>query len=89
MKKRKDIKRMSTAMIKVKSPLKNGEGDDKKEKYRKNTEFNKYAMKKGISPNFDAMPDSVQLKAMEKFYGNPANVKMMNKAQSEYFKNKR
>ena len=30
MKERKDLKRMSAAMMRVKSPLKNGDGDDKK-----------------------------------------------------------
>ena len=34
MKKRKDLQRMSAAMMKVKSPLKNGEGDDKKFQYK-------------------------------------------------------
>jgi len=34
MKERKDLQRMSAAMMKVKSPLKNGEGDDKKFQYK-------------------------------------------------------
>lgn len=34
MKERKDLKRMSAAMMKIKSPLKNGEGDDKKFQYK-------------------------------------------------------
>ena len=56
--------------------------------YAKNIEFNQYAMKTGISPNFDAMPDSTKTQAMENFYGNSANVRMMNKAQETYFANK-
>jgi len=59
---------------------------DKTDKYAENAEFNKHAMETGISPNFDAMSDSLQIKEMEKFYSNPANVKMMNEEQEKYFK---
>tara|TARA_Y100001970_G_C14079662_1_gene773967 strand:- start:127 stop:495 length:369 start_codon:yes stop_codon:yes gene_type:complete len=41
---RKDLQRMSAAMMKIKSPLKNGEGDDKKFQY-KYSEENKMKQK--------------------------------------------
>ena len=63
--------------------------------FEKAAEFNKYAMQKGISPNFGSInaADTTEYKtmatdAMKKFYSNPANVKMMNREQEKYFKNK-
>lgn len=63
--------------------------------FEKAAEFNKYAMQKGISPNFDSIQaaDTTEYKqqhldAMKKFYSNPDNVRMMNREQEKYFKNK-
>jgi len=64
-------------------------------KFEKAAEFNKYAMQKGISPNFDSIKaaDTTEykqqhLEAMKKFYSNPANVSMMKREKEKYFKNK-
>lgn len=63
--------------------------------FDKAAEFNKYAMQKGISPNFDSIKaaDTTEykqqhLEAMKKFYSNPANVRMMKREKEKYFKNK-
>ena len=59
------------------------------EKYKRAEEFNKYAMKTGISPNFDAMPDSSRTQAMTDFYSNKSNVRRMNRLQRQYFRKKK
>ena len=49
---------------------------DREKQIARNKEFNAYAEKQG-------------LKNYEKFYGNKANVNMLNKKQAEYFKGKK
>lgn len=62
----------------------------KKTKFDKAKEYNKYAMEKGISPNFDSIKKAdgymAESEAMKKFYSNPENVKKMNEGQKNYFK---
>jgi len=75
-----------------KSPSKMKNPTDKKAKYAKAKEFNKYAMEKGISPNFDSIRKAdgymAESDAMKKFYSNPENVRKMNQGQKEYFSSK-
>ena len=59
------------------------------EKYKRAGEFNKYAMETGISPNFDAMPDSSRTQAMTDFYSDKSNVRKMNRLQKQYFRKKK
>ena len=59
------------------------------EKYKRAEEFNKYAMETGISPNFDAMPDSSRTQAMTDFYSDKSNVRKMNRLQRQYFRKKK
>lgn len=60
--------------------------------YAKAKEFNKYAMEKGISPNFDSIRKAdgymAESDAMTKFYSNPDNVRKMKQGQKEYFSSK-
>ena len=60
--------------------------------YAKAKEFNKYAMEKGISPNFDSIRKAdgymAESNAMTKFYSNPDNVRKMKEGQKEYFSSK-
>jgi hypothetical protein len=62
----------------------------KKTKFDKAKEFNKYAMEKGISPNFDSIRKAdgymAESEAMKNFYSKPENVKKMNEGQKNYFK---
>tara|TARA_A100001201_G_scaffold139315_2_gene131124 strand:+ start:81 stop:1406 length:1326 start_codon:yes stop_codon:yes gene_type:complete len=62
------------------------------DKFQKAELFNKYAMQKGISPNFDSIRKAdgyeAESDAMTKFYKNPANVKMMNREQKKFYSNK-
>ncbi len=55
---------------------------DREKKIARNTEFNAYARKTGLLPTFKST------EKMEKWYGNKANVNMLNRKQAEYFKNK-
>ena len=55
---------------------------DREKKIARNTEFNAHAKKTGILPTFNSTQE------MEKWYGNKANVNMLNKKQAEYFKKK-
>jgi len=72
------------------SPMKQNTGlkdkintlSDRKKKIAQNTEFNAYAIKEGILPNFNSTEEK------EKWYSNKANVNMLNRKQAEYFKNK-
>ncbi len=63
---------------------------DKQVGYARAKEFNKYAMEKGISPNFDSIRKAdgymAESNAMTKFYSNPDNVRKMKEGQKEYFK---
>ena len=63
---------------------------DKQTKYAKAKEFNRYAMEKGISPNFDSIRKAggymAESEAMTKFYSNPDNVRKMKEGQEKYFK---
>ena len=59
----------------------------------RNTEFNEYARKKGIIPNFYKIPYGEpgyedQKERMKKFYSNKENLKMIEREQDKYFKNK-
>ena len=62
----------------------------KKTKFDKAKEFNKYAMEKGISPNFDSIRKAdgymAESEAMKNFYSKPEHVKKMNEGQKNYFK---
>jgi len=64
----------------------------KQVKYAKAKEFNKYAIEKGISPNFDSIRKAdgymAESDAMTKFYSNPDNVRKMKEGQKEYFSSK-
>ena len=62
------------------SPMK--QNTDRKEKIKRNTEFNNHARKTGILPTFNSTEEK------EKWYSNKSNVNMLNKKQAEYFKNK-
>lgn len=63
------------------------------EKYKRAGEFNKYAMETGISPNFDAIGDSLGYQArsdaMTDFYSDKSNVRRMNRLQRQYFRKKK
>ena len=58
------------------------QNSDREKKIAQNTEFNAYARKEGILPNFNSTEEK------EKWYSNKANVNMLNKKQAEYFKDK-
>mgnify|MGYP003667808141 CR=1 FL=1 len=63
---------------------------DREIKISKNKEFNDYAVKKGIIPNFSEIEDiKERTNKMEEFYGNKKNVSMLNKEQSKYFESKK
>jgi len=55
---------------------------DREKKIARNIEFNAHARKTGLLPTFKSTEE------MEKWYGNKANVNMLNKKQTEYFKSK-
>ena len=65
----------------------------REEKYKRAGEFNKYAMETGISPNFDAIGDSLgyqaRSNAMTDFYSDKSNVRRMNRLQRQYFRKKK
>ncbi len=61
---------------------------------KRNKEFYPIAVKRGLAPKSPKAGDlsakgRAELKAYEKFYGNKDNIKKLNKAQEEYFKNKK
>ena len=61
---------------------------------KRNREFLPIAIKRGLAPKQPKAGDlsakgRAELKAYEKFYSNKENVKKLNKAQKEYFKNKK
>ena len=60
------------------SPFK--QGTDREKKIARNIEFNKHARETGLLPTFKSTEEK------EKWYSNKANVNMLNKKQSEYFK---
>ena len=62
------------------SPMK--QDVDRKEKIKRNTEFNAHARKIGLLPTFNSTEEK------EEWYSNKANVNMLNRKQAEYFKNK-
>ena len=73
------------------SPMKQDTGREKK--IKQNIEFSAYAVEQGWAPKPPTAGDlsakgRAELKAYEEFYGNPENVKKLNLAQKEYFKNK-
>ena len=61
---------------------------DREIRIAKNKEFNAYAREKGILPTFDTSTDEGMAKHRE-YYSSKANVNMLNKKQTEYFKNKK
>ena len=74
-----------------KATLKKLSGREKR--ISRNTEFNEYARKKGIIPNFYKIPYGEpgyedQKERMKKFYSNKENLKMIEREQDKYFKNK-
>ena len=74
---------------KVHGALSKKHNTKKEQKYKRAEEFNKYAMETGISPNFDAMPDSSRTQAMKVFYSDKSNVRKMNRLQRQYFRKKK
>jgi hypothetical protein len=73
------------------SPMK--QDTDREKKIKQNREFNAYAIEQGLAPKPPKAGDlsakgRAELKAYEEFYGNKANVRMLNRKQAEYFKNK-
>ena len=64
-----------------------GMSDKRYNKLQKNREYQEYATKTGIIPDFNAIKnDSTRTAEIVKFYGNKSNVNMLNKGQNEYFK---
>ena len=73
------------------SPMK--KSTSREEKIKQNREFLNYAIRIGLAPKPPVAGDlsakgRAELKAYEEFYGNKDNVKMLNKKQKEYFKNR-
>ena len=73
------------------SPMK--KDTSREQRIKKNREFLDYAIKIGLAPKPPKAGDlsakgRAELKTYEKFYSNKDNVKMLNKKQAEYFKNK-
>jgi|TARA_B100000035_G_C20671920_1_gene409970 hypothetical protein len=61
---------------------------------KRNKEFYPIAVKRGLAPKTPTAGDlsakgRAELKAYEKFYSNKDNIKKLNKAQEQYFKNKK
>tara|TARA_R110001599_G_scaffold40092_1_gene122091 strand:+ start:2153 stop:3088 length:936 start_codon:yes stop_codon:yes gene_type:complete len=66
----------------------------RKQRIARNKEFLPIAIKKGLAPKRPKASDlsakgRAELKAYEKFYSNKENVRKLNKAQKDYFKNKK
>mgnify|MGYP003681769241 FL=1 len=66
----------------------------REQRIARNKEFSPIAIEKGLAPKRPKAGDlspkgRAELKAYEKFYSNKENVRKLNKAQQEYFKNKK
>ena len=82
------------AGLPTKSAMKLKKSTAREQRIARNKEFLPIAIKKGLAPKRPKAGDlspkgRADLKAYEKFYGNKENVRKLNKAQQEYFKNKK
>jgi len=93
-KKKKTKKGLTYGVIAAKSEKLGKKTTAREQKIARNKEFGKIAIKKGLAPKKPKAGDlsakgRAELKAYEKFYSNKENVKKLNKAQKDYFKNKK
>ena len=60
---------------------------DREKRIARNKQFNDYAVKKGIIPDFNKIKDDrKRSEKMKNFYGNKQNLSMIKKEQEKYFK---